>query len=132
MPISTDSDEWDSSQSAEPLYKRVLAFLRENEGQAFRMRELSDEILDSSWDDAREQERKRQELSESEYREFITNEDTGDATDTLTDILFQLKIEMAVAKLIELGHAELRKVDGDAFNLPWGWDTVNVVAYDGE
>lgn len=49
MPISTDSEVWETGDETPRFHKKVLAFLRDHPSQAYRRRELADTLLGTSF-----------------------------------------------------------------------------------
>jgi len=56
MPIDTSSDGWRDSKKS-TVKEDVISFLESNRGQAYSVRELSDEVLSTNWEARHEEDR---------------------------------------------------------------------------
>lgn len=130
MPIPVNSDAWADGESRDRLHNRLLEFLRKHPDKVFRPRELSDELLDTSWEAGRKREELRQELSEEEYHERAQNDELpGEDIIREWEATKMAYIEMAIDQLRGQDQIEIRQVDADAFDIPYDWDTTTGITY---
>ncbi|MFC7046070.1 hypothetical protein ACFQH6_12180 [Halobacteriaceae archaeon GCM10025711] len=129
MPIETDSDAWrDGAEPEDRLKKRALDFFVDNPDRAFHLRELADELVQTDWERAHEQERTIQEVGEEEYFQNLDEADAppGDAT---TDLIYTNFLRVQLQSLEEQGFVEAREVPVERSDIPYpDWETVTYYA----
>jgi hypothetical protein len=132
MPIPTDSDAWQNGEEPVRLHSKILDFLKQHPDTAFHKREIADELTHTEWEASRETERLKQDLTEEEFEQRLYNDDLPDSHLTLHHNALEMPyVEMALSKLIEEKKVYYRKVDADAFDLPYDWETVTAFSHKG-
>lgn len=133
MPISTDSEVWENGDESTRFHKVVFAFLQDHPSQAYRSRELADELLGTSFHAVNERDRLEMELTDEEFTELRRSDELpgGDDYSPLADYVHLRYIEISLSRLQDEGFVEAREVDAEVFDLPHK-ETVIVYTYDGD
>lgn len=132
MPISTGSEEWQNAGEPTRFHKQVLAFFRDHPDQAYRTRELADELLDTTFEASEERDRLEAELPEEEYEDRLHEGvlPGGDDHSPLANMMSLRHIETALTRLLDDGLVEAREVEAEVFDLPE--ETTIVYTYAGD
>lgn len=127
MPVETDSDLWLNSETSDLAHKRVLEFLEDNPNQAFRIREIADEIIDTQWAAREEETRLRQEVGEDEF--FQNKEEYREQLDEIQesikrDMYHTNRLKIWLDYLQKEGEVEARSIPGDQIDVPYDRDFI--------
>jgi hypothetical protein len=132
MPISVESDTWQDGENPGRLHNELLQFLQEHSDQAFRPRELADELLGTQWAEGEETERLREQLTEEEFNERLHEGELPDEDAApIADFYLNSQLDNALMKLLDMDLIEQREVDAGNLDIPFDWDTVIVITYSG-
>lgn len=133
MPIDVDSEAWTRAEDPPRFHVELLAFLREHSGKAYRPRELSDELLDTTFGTGEELDRLEADLPEDEFQERLQQGEiaVGDDHQPVANAISLRYVDIALISLLDAGLVERRAVDTAAFDLPDG-ETTNAFTYAGD
>jgi len=133
MPIETSSRMWKSAEAIEEsTIEEVLEYLEAHDGQAFHVRELSDEFLGTEWDIAHEKEREIQRIGEDE---FYNRLDSGEYDEKYeTDLAAATEDKRKTSRMFSFldllqdrGKVEVRLVPQEDTDIPY--EEIGEVAY---
>lgn len=125
MPISTDSDAWKESQESPTVEYVILNFLKDNPGEAYNLRELSEELFEMEWTAYEEQHRKREQLPDGEY----IDEDEWVDYPVIAYARDLMMYELRMQSLVEKKLVEVKIVDASEFGPEFPDDMGPVKAY---
>jgi hypothetical protein len=129
MPI--EKSTWKSSEQAQSTRAETIAFLRENQSLAYTVRELSDEILASSWERIHTEEHEIARVGEEAYHQqnpdheldmvnsFLSREKENRMWNILDDLIYE-------------GVVEMRFVPGEQTDIPNASSEVPCYTYSSE
>lgn len=120
MPISTDDEGWQNADAGESIHQRILDFLNEHPDEAFHYRELADEIVDTSWSEAHDEEWNPPGDRDREAVDTIEEQ-----AESIMDQVLTNKVMGAADQLVYEGQLEKRIVAAEDTNLPYKeWEDV--------
>ena len=121
MPISADSEPWRTAEvSKPPVRERLRAFFREHRSEAFHVRELADEIVDTDWESVHEEERRDDTDERNSVQRLAETLDFQDRTG---------RLKVFLALLEEDGEIEVREVPIEDTDIPFEDVGENVAFY---
>ncbi|WP_147298742.1 MULTISPECIES: hypothetical protein [unclassified Haloferax] len=127
MPVNTDSDSWQSGDEPPRLEVKIIDFLKEHPDEAFRLREIADEVVDTSWSEVERFNRKQDQLEREELeKEYPLDEDHPS---TLSEFRPTDRLQAILRQLEGVGLVETRLVDVGAFSEAYLPDLDEVIAY---
>lgn len=116
MPISIDSDVWQSAEKGESMRHQALQFLQEHPESAFHAHEICDTVADTNWSEIHEEWRMMDEIGKDEYlKEHDTIQGTDEWHDA-TDALDVLRPHLGA--LIASGDIEYKQIPEEESEVP--------------
>jgi hypothetical protein len=124
MTVSIEDESWRDGEQVDGVVADLVSFLRDNSESAFTVRELADEIMETSWERAHEEERERQRLGEDEFEdrraagEYDGRFETS-FSDTIMDQIDTTRLVSALDQLLADDVIEARTLPADETDIPY-------------
>lgn len=124
MPVSNDDSVWQDGEEVKSRRQEILAFLRENTDKAFTGREISDQVMDTSWDLAHKKEREIQRIGEDEFWDRVGRGEYDEDFDsswaeTIIKSGKMTRLCTHLDTLIEEEKVEARQLPHEATDIPY-------------
>lgn len=130
MVIPTDDDRWKNAEVERPYRDQILDFLSANPTQAFNVRELADEVADTSWDSVHDGKRLAEVIADGE--ENFEDDPNSDVVELELLILHHLRtvfIRSEASELVDDGSVEARKVSTEETDVPMDSENIRYYSY---